>query len=237
MAVHGSVCTSLRRGPWCQSCPRPLPPARGRGGARRRARCPSCHTNKEAPAIIHPGTSSRPCTAGPRRSPASREGHERGEPRRKQRARPGHARCQPNAPALERKQSGRARTPRRRRSPRTRPAPAPLPKHLRLHPSTAPGAALTARRRLLPRPLNNEPGPGRAHAPRFARPARLRLPAPSARSARAPGPASPEPPLRARARAPREAAVASAVAEPGLVSAGLCPPAPSQGYALNLRLP
>lgn len=40
-------------------------------------------------------------------------------------ARPRHACCRPAAPALERKQSGQARPPRRRRSPRTRPAPAP----------------------------------------------------------------------------------------------------------------
>lgn len=64
-----------------------------------------------------------------------------------------------------------------------------LPNRHHLHPPAAPSIALTTSRRLLPRPLNNEPGPGRAHAPRFARPARLRIPAPSARSARAPGPA------------------------------------------------
>ena len=64
-----------------------------------------------------------------------------------------------------------------------------LPNRHHLHPPAAPSIALTTSRRLLPRPLNNEPGPGRAHAPRFARPAPLRSPAPSARSARAPGPA------------------------------------------------
>lgn len=193
VAAHGHVRTSPHRGPGCQSCPRPglLPPARGRGGARRRACCPSCHTNKEAPAIIRPGTSSRPRTTGPRRSPACTEGHEREEPRRKKRARPGPATLAavPLPPRWNVNKAARP-GPRGAAAPRAPARLRPLlPNRHHLHPPAAPSIALTTSRRLLPRPLNNEPGPGRAHAPRFARPARLRIPAPSARSARAPGPA------------------------------------------------